>query len=240
MAGAGPGLPTPGHPEPEAVRRMFSAIAHRYDLVNAVLSQGQDRRWRRRAAQLARLEAGDRALDVCTGTGALAVELRRRVGPAGEVVGVDFTPRMIELAQRSRPGISFRVADACHLPFGDREFDAAAIAFGIRNVASPLEALGEMHRVVRPGGRVVVLEFSQVHPGLAAAYSWYGRVVIPRLAGALLGEDRAYRYLTESIAGFPAPATVSGWLHQAGLLPLRVQRMTFGVVAIHVGMRPKH
>lgn len=233
------GLPTVGRPEPAAVERMFTAIAWRYDLVNLVLSQAQDRRWRRRAAQLARVAAGDRALDVCTGTGALARLLRRRVGPAGEVVGIDLTPAMIDFARRRGSSVRYLVGDATQIPFPDGYFDAATVAFGLRNIADPEAALAELARVVRPGGRVVILEFSTVKWPLRAAYRWYSRALIPRLARLLLGRDEAYRYLTESIAAFPPPRTVSGWLSRSGLRAERARTMTGGVVAIHVGVRPR-
>lgn len=234
----GGGLPTVGSPEPEAVQGMFTGLAPRYDLLNSVLSQGQDRRWRRRAAQLARVQAGDRVLDVCTGTGGLAARLSQRVGPDGEVVGLDLTEAMLEVARARVPAVTFQVGDACQLPFSDGAFAAATVAFGLRNVLDRQLALREMFRVLRPGGRAVVLEFSQVQPGLRSGYAWYSRTVIPPIARALLGRDSAYRYLTDSIAAFPAPEEVARWMSAAGFEPVRYHRMTWGVVAIHVGRRP--
>lgn len=235
---SGAGLPTVGSPEPEAVQGMFTGLARRYDLLNTVLSQGQDRRWRRRAAQLARVHPGDPVLDVCTGTGGLAALLRQKVGRGGRVVGLDLTEAMLEVARARVPGVTFQVGDACRLPFPDRSFAAATVAFGLRNVEDRPLALREMFRVVRPGGRAVVLEFSQVHPWLRSGYAWYSRTLIPPIARALLGRDSAYRYLTDSIAAFPPPDEVSGWMKAAGFDPVRHQRMTWGVVAIHVGRRP--
>ncbi|HVB13508.1 MAG TPA: bifunctional demethylmenaquinone methyltransferase/2-methoxy-6-polyprenyl-1,4-benzoquinol methylase UbiE [Candidatus Dormibacteraeota bacterium] len=232
------GLPTVGSPEPEAVRDMFTGLAGRYDLLNSLLSQGQDRRWRRRAAQLTRAQAGDRVLDVCSGTGALAAVLSRRVGPGGEVIGVDLTDGMLKVARMRVPGVSFLVGDACHLPFPDQSFAAATMAFGLRNINDRPLALREMARVLRPGGRAVILEFSQVHPLLRPGYAWYSRVVIPPLARRVLGRDGAYRYLTDSIAAFAPPETVTQWMRQAGFRSVRHHRMTAGVVAIHVGRRP--
>jgi demethylmenaquinone methyltransferase/2-methoxy-6-polyprenyl-1,4-benzoquinol methylase len=232
------GLPTVGRPEPEAVQGMFSGLARRYDLLNSVLSQGQDRRWRRRAAQLARVRPGDRVLDVCTGTGALAPLLRRRVGPDGEVIGLDLTEAMLEVARARVQGVRFLVGDACHLPFPDQSFAAATMAFGLRNVQDRQLALAELYRVLRPGGRAVILEFSQVHPLLRPAYAWYSRTLIPPIARALLGRDSAYRYLTASIAAFAPPEVVIAWMRTAGFAPVRHHRMTAGVVAIHVGRRP--
>jgi demethylmenaquinone methyltransferase/2-methoxy-6-polyprenyl-1,4-benzoquinol methylase len=228
-------LPTVGSPEPDAVEGMFASLAQRYDLLNSLLSQGQDRRWRRRAAQLTRAQPGDRVLDVCSGTGALAALLRRRVGASGQVMGVDLTEAMLEVARTRVPGVSFVVGDACALPFPDQSFDAATMAFGLRNIGDRQRALDELARVLRPGGRAVILEFSQVHPLLRPAYQWYSRRLIPVIARVVMGRDSAYRYLTDSIAAFASPELVTSWLKQAGLDPVRVYRMTAGVVAIHVG-----
>lgn len=232
-------LPTAGHPEPDAVRSMFSSIAHRYDLLNALLSLGQDRRWRRRAAQLTKAGLGDRALDVCCGTGALSALLKRRVGTAGSVAGVDLTEAMIAGATGKVPGVDFRVGDACRLPFADSTFDAATMAFGLRNIDHHDLALGEMLRVLRPGGRAVILEFSTVVAPMDPLYRLYNQWVIPRLATLLLGRAGAYQYLTDSIAAFPPPLVVSRWLREAGFDRVRYQRMTLGIVAIHVGVKPR-
>ena len=230
-------LPTAGHPEPEAVRSMFAAIAHRYDLLNLLLSLGEDRRWRRRAAQLTRARRGDRALDICCGTGALSALLKRRVGPEGSVVGLDLTEAMIQTAIARVPGVDFQVGDACRLPFPDASFDAATMAFGLRNIDRHDLALGEMQRVLRPGGRAVILEFSTVAGPMRPWYRLYNRLVIPRIARALLGRAGAYEYLTDSIASFPPPLVVSRWMRDAGFERVRYQRMTLGIVAIHVGVK---
>jgi len=230
-------LPTVESPEPDAVKGMFASLAQRYDLLNSLLSQGQDRRWRRRAAQLTRARTGDKVLDVCTGTGALAALLRRRVGASGEVVGVDITEAMLEVARARSPEVSFLVADACDLPFPGASFDAATMAFGLRNISDRQMALNELARVLRPGGRAVILEFSQVHPLLRPAYGWYSRRLIPMIARGVMGRDSAYRYLTDSIAAFASPEQVTSWLRQAGFDPVHQYRMTAGVVAIHVGRR---
>ena len=232
-------LPTAGHPEPEAVRSMFAAIAHRYDLLNLVLSLGEDRRWRRRAAQLARIGRGGRALDVCCGTGALSALLKRRVGPEGSVSALDLTAAMIQVATTRVPGVGFQVGDACQLPFADDSFDSCTMAFGLRNIDRRDVALQEMRRVLRPGGRAVILEFSTVAGPLRFWYRLYNRFVIPRIATALLGRAGAYQYLTDSIASFPPPLVVSRWLREAGFERVRYQRMTAGIVAIHVGVKPR-
>jgi demethylmenaquinone methyltransferase/2-methoxy-6-polyprenyl-1,4-benzoquinol methylase len=238
-AGAVGNVPTPGHPEPAAVRSMFSGIAHRYDLLNLVLSLGQDRRWRRRAAQLTRARPGDRVLDACTGTGQLAALLKRRVGDQGQVVGLDLTEAMLVRARRRFAGVEFVVGDACHLPFDDDSFEAATMAFGLRNIDRHDLALAELLRVLRPGGRVVILEFSQVSRALRPWYSAYNRTMIPLVARALLGRVSAYEYLTESISAFPPPLVVTRWLREAGFDRARYQRMAFGIVAIHIGVKPR-
>lgn len=216
---------------------MFTSLAGRYDLLNSVLSQGQDRRWRRRAAQLTRTRPGDRVLDVCSGTGRLAALLRRRVGPTGEVIGVDLTEAMLELARKRYPDVGFLLGDACQLPFPDRSFAAVTMAFGLRNIQDRQLAVREMVRVLLPGGRAVILEFSQVQPWLRPGYAWYSRHLIPPVARLILGRDSAYRYLTESIAAFAPPDEVAGWLRVAGFSSVSVHRMTGGIVAIHVARR---
>ena len=234
----GGSLPTVGSPEPAAVQGMFTGLALRYDLLNTLLSQGQDRRWRRRAAQLTRARPGDRVLDVCTGTGALAALLRRRVGAGGEVVGIDLTEAMLEVARRRIGAVEFVAGDACDLPFADGRFAAATMAFGLRNIHDRELALRELARVLRPGGRAVILEFSQVHPLLRPGYAWYSQHMIPPIARRILGRDSAYRYLTGSIAAFASPEEVSDWMRRAGFQSVTVHRMTAGVVALHVGRIP--
>ncbi len=231
-------LPTAGRPEAPAVRAMFGGIAGRYDLLNAVLSLGEDRRWRRRAAQLTRLPRGGRALDVCTGTGALARLLWRRVGPTGAVLGLDITEEMLSLAARAVPEVEFRVGDALELPVAERSFDAVTMAFGLRNIADHDRALRQAWRVLRPGGRVVILEFSIPRGLMQPLYRQYSRLVIPQMAMLLLGRSGAYRYLTSSISSFPGPDVVAGWLRDAGFERVSYQRMTLGIVALHTGRRP--
>jgi demethylmenaquinone methyltransferase/2-methoxy-6-polyprenyl-1,4-benzoquinol methylase len=231
-------LPTAGRPEVPAVRAMFGGIARRYDLLNSVLSMGEDRRWRRRAAQLTRLTRGGRALDVCTGTGALARLLWRRVGPSGSVLGVDITEEMLSLAARAVPEVEFRFGDALQLPAPDRAFDAVTMAFGLRNIADHQGALREVWRVLRPGGRVVILEFSTPRAFMRPLYGQYSRLVIPGMARLLLGRTGAYQYLTSSISAFPGPDVVAGWLRDAGFERVGYERMTLGIVALHSGRRP--
>jgi demethylmenaquinone methyltransferase / 2-methoxy-6-polyprenyl-1,4-benzoquinol methylase len=220
------------------VREMFDRIAPRYDLLNRVMTAGLDGRWRRAAAAAADLAAGDRALDVCTGTGDLALELAYRTTAGGEAVGVDFSERMVaraaaKAARRGSPA-TFRVADALALPYEDGAFDAATVAFGIRNVADLDTGLAEMARVVRPGGRVVVLEIT-TPARLRRFYGlWFDRVV-PRL-GRVLGRDgAAYSYLPASVRRFPEPPELAARMAAAGLRDVRWRGLAGGIVALHHG-----
>jgi len=171
---------------------MFDRIAARYDLLNTILSAGADSRWRRQAARAARLAPGGAALDVACGSGRLTAELARSAGAAGRVVGVDFSPGMLEVARRDQPALRFVEGDALDLPFGDEEFDAATMAFGLRNLADPGRGLAEMRRVVRPGGRMVVLEFVRPPRNLVGAgYRLYLTGVLPRVGGLVSGDAAA-------------------------------------------------
>jgi len=201
---------------------MFDRIARRYDLVNTVLSGGTDGGWRRRAARATNLKAGGSALDVACGSGKLTAELARIAGPRGRVVGLDFSPQMLEVAQRDHPGIEFLEGDALKLPFDDAEFDASTVAFGLRNLSDPIAGLREMLRVVKPGGRSVVLEFVRPPPNLVGgAYRIYLRTLLPAIGGALSGQPAAYRYLSDTVDSYRTPdelramAMAAGWSHVA-------------------------
>ena len=219
------------------VRAMFDRIAPRYDLLNRAMTAGLDGRWRRTAAALADVAAGDRALDVCTGTGDLAFALADRVTASGEVVGVDFAERMLDRARAKaggRPGLRFEAADALDLPFPDDAFDAATVAFGIRNVDDLDRGIAEMTRVVRPGGRVVILEITTPARMRRFYELWFDRVV-PRL-GRVLGRDgAAYAYLPASVRRFPGPPELAARMAAAGLRDVRWRPLAFGIVAIHHG-----
>jgi demethylmenaquinone methyltransferase/2-methoxy-6-polyprenyl-1,4-benzoquinol methylase len=218
------------------VRAMFDRIAGLYDLMNSVMTAGLHHRWRERAADLAALTPGDRALDVATGTGDLALELARRVGPAGEVVGSDFSEGMLEHARRkgsSAANVRFEQANALALPYADGEFAAATVGFGARNFSDLAQGLREMTRVVRPGGRVVVLEITTpTKPPLSTFFHlWFDRVV------PMIGRDEAYTYLPNSVKRFPGPQALGAVMADAGLQDIRWILTAGGIIALHVGTK---
>lgn len=231
-ATAGPGAGT--LPEDD-VRAMFDRIAGVYDLLNSVMTAGLHHHWRERAADLARVGPGDRVLDVATGTGDLAVALKRRVGPRGEVVGADFSERMLELARAKAPDVRFELGNALDLAYDDGAFDAAAVGFGARNFADLAAGLAEMTRVVRPGGRVVVLEITTPErPPL----SWFFRVWFDRLVpllGRIGGDPDAYSYLPSSVRRFPDARGVAAAMAAVGLVRVGWIVTAGGIVAIHHG-----
>jgi demethylmenaquinone methyltransferase/2-methoxy-6-polyprenyl-1,4-benzoquinol methylase len=221
---------------------MFDRIAGIYDRLNSVMTAGLHHEWRRRAVDLAGVAPGGRLLDVATGTGDLALELARRVAPGGQVTGVDFSERMLELARekaaRSAPadvGLEFRAANALQLPFADGQFDAATVGFGVRNFAELDQGLREMSRVVRPGGRVVILEMTTPQrPPLSTFFSlWFDRVV--PILGQLAGDPDAYSYLPSSVRRFPGPRDLAARMDSAGLGGIRYILTAGGIIALHVG-----
>ncbi len=224
------------------VRTMFDRIAGVYDLMNSAMTAGMHHRWRARAADRAELSPGDTALDTCCGTGDLAFELARRVGPQGTVVGCDFSEPMLELARRKAadrdaPQVRFEWADALDLPYEDGSFDAATVGFGVRNLADLGRGLEELNRVLKPGGRLVILEITQpTRPPLSTFYSlWFDRIV-PML-GRLAGDPEAYAYLPESVKRFPPPGQLAAMMDAAGLKRVRYLVLAGGIIAIHSGVR---
>ena len=214
------------------VRAMFDRIARVYDLMNSVMTAGLHHRWRARAADLARVGPGARALDVATGTGDLAIELARR---GAEVTGLDFSEPMLELARGKAPGLDWVQGDALELPYPDAAFDAATVGFGARNFSDLDRGLAEMARVVRPGGRVVVLEITvPQRPPLSTFFSiWFDRVV-PAL-GKLAGDPDAYAYLPSSVKRFPEPEALAQRMAAAGLTDVRWILTAGGIIALHSG-----
>jgi demethylmenaquinone methyltransferase/2-methoxy-6-polyprenyl-1,4-benzoquinol methylase len=229
---------------------MFDRIAGVYDRMNAVMTAGLHHQWRRRAADLAAVSAGDRVLDVATGTGDLALELARRVAPGGTVIGADFSERMLELAAAKADGargdgtvprdvsLRFEPANALQLPYADAEFAAATVGFGARNFSDLDRGIAEMARVVRPGGRVVILEITTpTGPPLSTFLDlWFDRLI--PLLGRVAGDADAYSYLPNSVRRFPPPQELAAVMSRAGLRAVRYRITAGGIIAVHVGQVP--
>ena len=216
---------------------MFDRIAGVYDLMNSAMTAGLHHQWRERAVDRAQVGPGSDALDLCTGTGDLALELRRRIGADGRVVGSDFSEAMLELARRKSGEeglpVEFGWADALELPYGDESFDAVTIGFGARNLADLERGLSEMARVLRPGGRLVILEITrpQREP-LASFYSlWFDRLV--PVIGSFAGDSDAYSYLPDSVRSFPDPQRLAEMIDAAGFAEIRWLLVAGGIIAIH-------
>lgn len=232
-----------GKTKKEEVQAMFDHIAPRYDLLNHILSMGIDRIWRRRTVREIRALAPRRILDIATGTGDLALALARRIGDS-TVTGLDLSEQMLVAARRKveEAGLGHRIdlirGDAEHLPFDTASFDAATVAFGVRNFGDLDAGLGEIARVVRPGGGVAILEFSRPDPRLfRALYEWYGAHILPRIGGALSHDRRAYDYLPASVREFPAPAQFVERMQAAGFTRCRVRRQSLGIARIYIGLK---
>jgi demethylmenaquinone methyltransferase/2-methoxy-6-polyprenyl-1,4-benzoquinol methylase len=222
---------------------MFSAIAPRYDLLNRMLRAGRDRAWRRAAVSATALPREGILLDVCTGTADMALEAARRF-PDARIVGVDFSRAMIALGaakiERARLAgrVQLQVAPAEALPFPDGSFDSVTVAFGLRNVPDRPRGLREMRRVLRPGGRAVVLEFTTPpFPLFRGLYLWYFHRVLPWIGRIVSGHPTAYSYLPASVADFPSPEGLAAWMRSAGFAEVSYRLMTGGIVAIHVGVK---
>ncbi len=225
------------------IRDMFDRIAPRYDLLNRLLSLGIDRRWRRFAVRQLTVPAGGKVLDVATGTGDVALEIGRQTGKGVVIVGADFTQRMLALGRGKIARSPYRdrillVNAPCEsLPHPDGLFDGVTIAFGIRNVVDRQEGLREMARVLKPGGRAVILEFATPRNGLfRSIYYFYFRRLLPWLGG-LLSQRSAYQYLPDSVLEFPDRETFSAMMAEAGFTAVEVHDLTGGIAAVHVGTR---
>jgi demethylmenaquinone methyltransferase/2-methoxy-6-polyprenyl-1,4-benzoquinol methylase len=223
------------------VRGVFDAVASKYDLMNDLMSLGLHRAWKSYAVAVANLREGDRALDLAGGTGDLARAFARRVGASGLVLHTDINEAMLRQG-RDRlldEGLVLPtvICDAERLPLPEASFDLVSVAFGLRNMTHKEQALAEMARVLRPGGRLLVLEFSKVAAPLAKAYDWYSFKVLPRLGQWVTGDGDSYRYLAESIRVHPDQATLKAMMKAAGFGHVDVHNLTGGVVALHVGVR---
>src|SRR5690349_12231859 len=221
---------------------MFGRVAGRYDLLNTIMTAGLHHAWRERAVERAELRPGESALDICCGTGDLTLALARRVALDGHVVGCDFSEPMLDLArekasERGVDGVRFEWADALQLPYDAARFDAVTVGFGIRNLADLERGLHEMARVLRPGGRLVILEITQpTRRPLSTFFSlWFDRIV--PLLGGLSDDSGAYAYLPDSVRSFPAPERLAEMMDSAGMAGIRWTVLAGGIIAIHSGVR---
>jgi demethylmenaquinone methyltransferase/2-methoxy-6-polyprenyl-1,4-benzoquinol methylase len=225
--------------QPEQVSAMFDDVSTKYDRMNAVLSVGNDALWRIATTRAVGPAAGERILDLAAGTGTSSAALARN---GAEVVAADFSPGMIAVGREKyadRSDIQFVEADATALPFADEEFDATTISFGLRNVVRPKDALAEMLRVTKPGGRIVICEFSTpTFAPMRAAYNLYLEKVMPIVAGVASSNAEAYTYLNDSIRAWPTQPELAAWLREAGYEHVAYRNLTGGIVALHRGVKP--
>lgn len=221
---------------PDEVASMFDAVAKNYDRTNSVLSAGNALLWRAALVRAVVPAAGERILDVAAGTGTSSAALQKN---GATVVALDFSAGMVAEGRRKHPKIEFIQGDAEKLPFGDNEFDAVTISFGLRNVNEPRVALGEMYRVLKPGGRIVICEFSKPPvPIFRAGYYTYLQYVMPTIADRVSSNPEAYSYLAESIKAWPDQGELSQWLRAVGFTRVAYRNLTGGIVALHRGTKP--
>jgi demethylmenaquinone methyltransferase/2-methoxy-6-polyprenyl-1,4-benzoquinol methylase len=237
-------MTSPPNKAPDRIAGMFDAIAPRYDLLNHLLSAGIDRRWRAHAIRSLELTGREVLLDVCTGTGDVALEARRVAAGAARVVGVDFAGAMLAIGWRKvrAAGESNRIllvqGDATRLPVSDVSVDAATVAFGSRNVEQPDVACGEMARALRPGGRLAILEFGEPRvPGVRTLYHWYFKYLLPLIGRVVSGHRAAYSYLPASVGSFPPPPAFAANLERAGFRDVRAVPLSLGIVYLYTARR---
>jgi demethylmenaquinone methyltransferase/2-methoxy-6-polyprenyl-1,4-benzoquinol methylase len=238
------GFYTPGEPRAAKVNDLFGAIARRYDLLNDVQSFGLHRRWKRRVIELAAVQSGNRALDLCCGTGDLALALARR---GAEVTGLDFSPAMLEIAEARRQrnfksqisNLKFMAGDALQIPFPDASFDIVTVGYGLRNLTSWEKGLDEMHRVAKPGARLVVLDFGKPANALwRGIYFAHLKCSVPLLGWIFCGNADAYAYILESLKQYPAQQAVAAKMRELKLVNVHVINFLGGAMAINYGEKP--
>ncbi|MBX2994290.1 MAG: bifunctional demethylmenaquinone methyltransferase/2-methoxy-6-polyprenyl-1,4-benzoquinol methylase UbiE [Bdellovibrionaceae bacterium] len=223
----------------DKIRSMFAKVAPSYDAGNQILSMGVHHLWRKKLVKISRAKAGEAVLDCATGTGDLAIEFKKAVGPTGQVVGTDFCAEMLvpapAKARERGLDIKFEEADVTKLPYADASFDIVSISFGIRNVENPLKGLSEMARVLKPGGRLLVLEFGKVRlPVFAQIYNFYSENILPKLGGLVSGQTEAYEYLQKSSAAFPSREDFLALMEKTGQLKnMRYSSLTGGIAYIY-------
>lgn len=223
------------------VRGVFDSVAPKYDLMNDVMSAGLHRAWKAYTVMVANLKEGDRALDIAGGTGDLSLAFSKKVGKSGQVVHTDINEAMLSTGRNRLldDGVNLPtlVCDAERLPFPDNYFDLVSVAFGLRNMTHKDGALAEMNRVLKPGGKLLVLEFSKVAAPLEKVYDWYSFKVLPRLGKMIAGDDASYRYLAESIRMHPGQEELKAMMHKGGFGHVDYHNLTGGVAALHVGIK---
>ena len=231
-------------PRAENIRNMFSKVASRYDRANTVLSMGIHHLWRKKLVELVDPEMGDSILDCATGTGDLAIEFKKSVGPDGEVIGTDFCKEMLdsapEKARAKNLDIFFELADVTKLPYSTQSFDVVSISFGIRNVENPGLAIREMSRVLKPGGRMAILEFGQMKtPLIGDLYNFYSQKVLPKIGGWVTGQEEAYSYLQTSSAAFPCRENFVEFIKSNGEFEsVGYHPVSFGIAYIYIAVKP--
>ena len=223
------------------VRGVFDSVASKYDVMNDLMSGGMHRAWKAYTVMVANLKPGDKALDIAGGTGDLALAFAKKVGPTGQVVHTDINEAMLRTGRDRLTNLGVMlptvICDAEQLPFPEGHFDLVSVAFGLRNMTHKDAALREMNRVLRPGGKLLVLEFSKVAKPLRAAYDWYSFNVLPKMGSLVAGDAESYRYLSESIRMHPSQEELKALMKDNGFGHVDYHNMTAGVVALHVGIK---
>ena len=223
------------------VRGVFDSVASKYDVMNDLMSGGMHRAWKAYTVMVANLKPGDKALDIAGGTGDLAMAFAKKVGPTGQVVHTDINEAMLRTGRDRLTNLGVMlptvICDAEQLPFPEGHFDLVSVAFGLRNMTHKDAALREMNRVLRPGGKLLVLEFSKVAKPLRAAYDWYSFKVLPKMGSLVAGDAESYRYLSESIRMHPSQEELKALMKDNGFGHVDYHNMTAGVVALHVGIK---